>query len=214
MATLNELIAKLREIFADDHVDVNEVMRAMESYKSNPSDWRQFAVFDEHKYTRNLVDIGNGKYNLMILCWGPGMGSSIHDHTDAHCFVKILDGALTETKYEWPDKDNQEAPMKKTDVTRFDENGVSYMSDKLGLHRMENPSHSDSAVSLHLYIPPYETCNAFDERTGKKTKCQVTFFTKYGMKVDYKGNKSGTLVDYGSTVVNAPSMTTDIRNVT
>ncbi|KIH52702.1 cysteine dioxygenase type I [Ancylostoma duodenale] len=81
MVTLNELIAKLRQIFADDKVDVAEVMRVMESYKSNPADWRQFAVFDEHKYTRNLVDVGNGKYNLMILCWGPGMGSR---HTSKH----------------------------------------------------------------------------------------------------------------------------------
>ncbi|KAL6723111.1 hypothetical protein Aduo_018149 [Ancylostoma duodenale] len=211
MVTLNELIAKLRQIFADDKVDVAEVMRVMESYKSNPADWGQFAVFDEHKYTRNLVDVGNGKYNLMILCWGPGMGSSVHDHTDAHCFVKILDGSLLETKYEWPDDNDHEAPLRKIETNRFDENGVSYMSDKLGLHRMENPSHSDGAVSLHLYIPPYETCNAFDERTGKKTKCQVTFFTKYGMKVDYKGNKTGNVVDYGSTVVNAPHFLAHVR---
>ncbi|KHJ97115.1 cysteine dioxygenase type I [Oesophagostomum dentatum] len=204
MVTLTELIAKFHEIFADDHVDVDEVIRAMESYKSNKAEWRRFAVFDEHKYTRNLVDEGNGKYNLMLLCWGPGMGSSIHDHTDSHCFVKILDGALVETKYDWPDDDNKEEPMRKIDVNRFEENGVSYMNDKLGLHRMENPSHSDGAVSLHLYIPAYSTCNAFDERTGKKTKCQVTFYTKYGSKVDYRGSKNGNLVDYGSTVINAP----------
>ncbi|VDL70211.1 unnamed protein product [Nippostrongylus brasiliensis] len=203
MVTLTQLIAKLREIFKDNEVNVADVMHLMESYKSNPEEWRQFAVFDEHKYTRNLVDVGNGKYNLMILCWGPGMGSSIHDHSDAHCFVKILDGALLETKYAWPEDDDHNSPLRKIEQNRFDENGVSYMSDKLGLHRMENPSHADGAVSLHLYIPPYEACNAFDERTGKKTRCQVTFFTKYGMKVDYKDCKTGQLVDYGATVVNA-----------
>ena len=26
------------------------------------------------RYTRNLVDQGNGKFNLMILCWGEGHG--------------------------------------------------------------------------------------------------------------------------------------------
>ncbi|VDO52109.1 unnamed protein product [Haemonchus placei] len=163
MVTLSELVEALRQIFADGVVNVAEVMALLESYKSNPDEWKQYAIFDEHKYTRNLVDIGNGKYNLMLLCWGPGMGSSIHDHTDAHCFVKILDGALLETKYEWPESDDLEAPLRKLEQNRYDENGVSYMSDKLGLHRMENPSHSDSAVSLHLYVPPYEACNVFDE---------------------------------------------------
>ncbi|KAE9416221.1 hypothetical protein Angca_002723 [Angiostrongylus cantonensis] len=202
MVTLTELIASFHHVFAKDHVDVNEVIMLMESYKSNPADWRSYAVFDEHKYTRNLVDIGNGKYNLMVLCWGPGMGSSIHDHANAHCFVKILEGVLLETKYAWPDDDNMKAPLRKLDQSRFEENSVSYMSDKLGLHRIENPSHSNGAVSLHLYIPPYDSCNTFDERTGKKTKCQVTFFTKYGAKVDYNGSKSGGLVNCGDTVVN------------
>ncbi|CAJ0608762.1 unnamed protein product [Cylicocyclus nassatus] len=206
MVTLTELIAKLREIFADENVDVDEVIKTMESYKSNEDEWRRFAAFDEHKYTRNLVDVGNGKYNLMLLCWGPGMGSSIHDHTDSHCFVKMLDGTLLETRYDWPNEDDKEAPLKKISMNRYEVNGVSYMNDKLGLHRMENPSHSDSAVSMHLYIPAYETCNAFDERTGKKTKCQVTFYTKYGSKVDYRASKSGNLIDYGCLVKNAPSI--------
>ncbi|CAD6185517.1 unnamed protein product [Caenorhabditis auriculariae] len=189
MTTLAELIQKLRIIFAEDEVNVDYVMKVMESYKSNPAEWRKFAIFDEHKYTRNLVDIGNGKYNLMILCWGPGMGSSIHDHQDAHCFVKILQGSLLETKYDWPETEGE--PLHTVAKSTYDTNGVSYMSDELGLHRMENPSHSDGAVSLHLYIPPYDTCNAFDERTGHKTKCQVTFFSKYGQKVDYRGSKTG-----------------------
>ena len=36
------------------------------------------------RYTRNLVDEGNGKFNLMLLCWGEGHASAVHDHADAH----------------------------------------------------------------------------------------------------------------------------------
>ena len=38
------------------------------------------------------------------------------------------------------------------------EDEVTYMSDELGLHRVENTSHSDKAVSLHLYSPPFNSC--------------------------------------------------------
>ncbi|CAL2034041.1 unnamed protein product [Caenorhabditis brenneri] len=189
MVSFVQLVVQIREIFASKMVDVDEVMKLMGTYKSDINEWRQFAIFDANKYTRNLVDIGNGKYNLMILCWGPGMASSVHDHTDAHCFVKILDGELTETKYEWPRK--RHTPLEVSDHKTYGMNGVSYMNDELGLHRMENLSHSNGAVSLHLYIPPYSTCNAFDERTGKKTQCTVTFYSKYGEKVDYRGSKEG-----------------------
>lgn len=55
------------------------------------------------RYTRKLVDAGNGKFNLLIICWDAGQGSAIHDHTESHCFMRILKGQLREIRYVWPD---------------------------------------------------------------------------------------------------------------
>lgn len=35
--------------------------------------------------------------------------------------------------------------------TIYTKEGVTYMSDRLGLHRITNPSQKELAVSLHLY---------------------------------------------------------------
>ena len=71
-----DLISKLRHHLGDDcgllDVDVKELMAGMSSYTSAVSDWERYALFDNSRYTRNLVDDGNGKYNLLIVCWGPG----------------------------------------------------------------------------------------------------------------------------------------------
>lgn len=56
--------------------------------------------------------------------------------------------------------------------------------DTLGLHRVENPSNTDVAVSLHLYCPPFDSCSVFNKNTGKRTNCKVTFWSKYGEKRD------------------------------
>jgi len=56
-------------------------------------------------------------------------------------------------------------------------------SDSMGLHRVENPSHTDPAVSLHLYCPPFDTCHMFDQRTGKKTAAKISFWSKFGERV-------------------------------
>ena len=93
------LVANLLRIFESDKVNVEEVEDLLASYKSNPKDWKRFAKFDKFKYTRNLVHEGNGKFNLMLLCWAEGNQSSIHDHANAHCFVKVLDGQLREVKF-------------------------------------------------------------------------------------------------------------------
>lgn len=49
-----------------DDVDPCEIQRLMERYSSNPSEWLPFALGDHQKsYTRNLIDEGNGKSNLV-----------------------------------------------------------------------------------------------------------------------------------------------------
>lgn len=52
----------------------------------------------------------------------------------------------------------------------------------MGLHRVENSSATNPAVSLHLYSPPFSTCSVFNKQTGQKTVCNVTFWSKYGEK--------------------------------
>lgn len=182
---LKELVSNLKEVFSHDYVNVEYVTKLMENYKSNAKDWRQYAKYDPHKYTRNLIDEGNGKYNILLLCWAESQGSSIHDHSNAHCFMKCLDGELLETKYDWPTKsdDGEESEMKEKCKTIMKKNDVCYINDSIGLHRVENTSHSRPAISLHVYIPPYSECKGFDQHTGKARTCKIAFYSKYGSKV-------------------------------
>ena len=40
---------------------------------------------------------------------------------------------------------------------------------------MENRSDSKTAISLHLYVPPFKYCRVFDEQTGRETVVSCTF---------------------------------------
>lgn len=49
-----------------DDIDPMDILRLMERYDSNPDEWLPFALGDSKKnYTRNLIDEGNGKSNLV-----------------------------------------------------------------------------------------------------------------------------------------------------
>jgi cysteine dioxygenase len=49
-----------------DDVDVPKLRSLMEEYTSNEADWAKYAFADFSRgYTRNLVDEGNGKSNLV-----------------------------------------------------------------------------------------------------------------------------------------------------
>ena len=117
----------------------------------------------------------------LILVWTPGKASPIHDHANAHCVMRILRGSLTETIYGWPCERSENptdcvaSPLSPTyphrtehscsampgDLephalcvkrsTKYERGQVTYMSDRLGLHRIQNTSLDEVAVSLHLY---------------------------------------------------------------
>ncbi len=85
------------------------------------------------------MDEGNGKFNLMLLCWGEGHSSAVHDHADAHCFMKMLDGTLKEVRFAWPSDGNSspatesgagdaQQELQSTGSTLLEVNGVCYIN--------------------------------------------------------------------------------------
>lgn len=46
------------------------------------------------------------------------------------------------------------------------------LTDNIGLHRVENCSNTDVAVSLHLYCPPFDSCSIFN-KAGKRSEAKV-----------------------------------------
>ncbi len=77
-----------------------------------------------------MIDKGNGKFNMILLCWGESQASGIHDHSNSHCFMKLVDGQLCETLYEWPAGDETEMSEKKKTVLK--ENDVAYINGTRG----------------------------------------------------------------------------------
>lgn len=185
VAELSSILGPSSGLTSDD-VDVAHLEQLMEDYVSNSSEWQKYAFADFSRgYTRNLVDEGNGKSNLLVLVWTPGKGSPIHDHANAHCLMKVLKGTLCETRYRYPANVGEGPQVIKETV--FKAGQVTYMSDELGLHRISNLDPNGVSVSLHLYTPPNaarEGCNIFCEKTGKSSHVtQCNFYSIFGNKV-------------------------------
>ncbi|CAO3616067.1 unnamed protein product [Mucor fragilis] len=214
---LSDLIQSIHHVLGDEgldseRIDEQRIIQLMNKYSSNSADWNQYTLFDHSRaYTRNLIDDGNGKFNLMILAWSKGQKSPIHDHSGSHCVMKILDGELQETLFNWPSSGEQEDEVpQRADITEssaapastsddqhlngqplaiskntvYQPNQVTYVHDNIGLHRISNPSAERGAVSLHLYTPPYQMCKTFEENTGKARSSGVcSFYSINGQRI-------------------------------
>lgn len=184
--TFQGMLDRLEVAFSrsDNKVDTDDLWRILEGYKSNPDDWSKYAFYDERKYKRNLV-AEYEKYNVMILTWAPGAKSTIHDHSGAHCFMKTLDGELVESRFAWPDEDtiSRNGEMSRISDNLMETDDCLYINDKVGLHQVENSSKSKAAASLHVYIPPYRACKAFDQSTGQSRVCKLSFYSERGVVI-------------------------------
>ena len=48
--SFGELIETIRQMFADDEVDVELVKDLLASYESKPAEWKQYAFFDPNRW--------------------------------------------------------------------------------------------------------------------------------------------------------------------
>merc|ERR1719443_2090581 len=75
----------------------------------------------------------------------------------------MLSGSLQEVQF---DRD-ADGKLHETNMRLFGANDVSYMNDTLGVHQIINPSKEETAVSLHIYAPPFKQCNIFHPVSGE-----------------------------------------------
>jgi len=162
--------------------DLSKVREAMTSYDASRNEWKRYALVDpEKKYTRNLIATDNQTFTLMLLCWNPQKSSPVHDHAGSECFMRVVSGGLREVQFEWVDKqaESEEKRLKQTQATDLKPGDVAYINDKIGLHKVENPTEQPSC-SLHCYLPPYQSCRCFVEDTAKSCVTNVTFHSVDG----------------------------------
>lgn len=76
------LIDQIKEEFAKSETPTPEAIKALLSayITAGHQDWREFALFNSIKYSRNLLEF-NENFELIVLCWLPGQESPIHNHS-------------------------------------------------------------------------------------------------------------------------------------
>jgi cysteine dioxygenase len=105
--------------------------------------------YADRTYRRNLV-CGSDWYNLWVLCWRNGQRSPIHDHRGSSCAVRVLEGMMTETLFEFAPNGHVKALF-----SRDLPPGSVVGSADTDLHQVSNLQADDAdLVTLHIYSPP------------------------------------------------------------
>jgi cysteine dioxygenase len=154
------------------------VAHLLEAYCAVHDDWREFALFRDGCYARNLVH-GSELFELLVLCWHSGQVSPIHDHQGQRCWMGVLEGEVRERHFHRPP--GGRGPLVAGRSRVFARGSVAYIHDDIALHDI-GPE-GEGAVTLHLYSQPIRECRIFDAETGEETLRGLVYHSVEGVPV-------------------------------
>ena len=153
----------------------------LEQYATGNDDWRALCMWSDEGYTRNEV-IRTDAFQLLVLCWGAGQVSPIHNHEGQDCWMAVLEGQVEEARYCRP-TEVAEGRLDPRSANTFQRGQVAYISDEIGLHVVRSAVPTQSAVSLHLYASPYDTCSVYCPDTGRQERKVLRNFSSRGRRL-------------------------------
>jgi len=119
----------------------------------------------------------------MLLCWSSGRESLIHDHPCDGCWFRVCKGEVQEMRYK---KDEVTNSLTCFYNQKYKTGQQSYIEDSMGLHKVCNPSLTETAVTLHLYCPPFQKCKIWLD-PDKASNCSTSrscLYSQYGTRLN------------------------------
>jgi cysteine dioxygenase len=101
-------------------------------------------VLMDNRYSRHTVFLDED-IEILLLCWPAGSSSTMHDHGESSCWLRVLIGQVHEARHLTADDRRVTERLSPGDAT--------YINNGCGLHQISNRSDS-MAVTIHVYAPP------------------------------------------------------------
>ncbi len=96
--SIEDFIAGLRKLQEKDFTGIEGALEYMRANPVDPETLKPYLFWSAQHYTRNLID-KTDLYELLSLCWEPGMKSSIHNHKGQNCWMAAPVGRFLVQNY-------------------------------------------------------------------------------------------------------------------
>ena len=171
-SSLQELIQALRDLPPGDPCD-RDVLEVIRTHRVDPQELERYVVWNDEHYTRHLV-YRDDRYQMILLGWGVGQVTPVHDHDGQRCWMLVDRGRLEITDFAW--KEGGGPPRLLNHEVIGGETGSLHVDMCACVHRIENRgSWGERAMSLHIYSRPFSRCGTYCTETGTREVGDLQF---------------------------------------
>ncbi len=167
----------------DEAVELDSVERTVETIKAQlcklirtssielPPEYVR--PVDGH-YARRLLHRDEERgYSIVVMTWGPGQKTPVHDHSGMWCVEGVWGGSIDVQQYELVGRDNGHYRFEPRNSYLAGVGSAGCLIPPYEYHSISNATDDTPAVSVHIYGGEMTCCNVFERQPdGSYTRCE------------------------------------------
>jgi predicted metal-dependent enzyme (double-stranded beta helix superfamily) len=119
----------------------------------------------EGHYARRLVHRDEKRgYSIVVMTWGPGQCTPIHDHSGMWCVEGVWGGSIDVQQFELTQSGSGGFRFEPRNSYEAGIGSAGCLIPPYEYHSISNPSDRTTAVSLHIYGGEMQCCNVFEKQ--------------------------------------------------
>ena len=180
--TIDDFVNGLHKLREKDFSGVQGTLEYLQATRVDPETLKPYLFWNAQHYTRNLID-KTDLYELLAICWEPGMKSSIHNHKGQNCWMAAPIGELMVQNYRVLSEDlaAHQCKIEATDEVRITTSNPVAVDPLNPVHDVRNPREwNQRAVSLHVYSRPFDSCVVYSVEQCTCGEIGLQYTSMYG----------------------------------
>jgi predicted metal-dependent enzyme (double-stranded beta helix superfamily) len=139
----------------------------------------QFRVARSDTYARRLLHRDpDGRYTVVVMTWGPGQKTALHDHAGIWCVECVVDGQMEVTQYDLVSDAGETYQFSAQTCVSAGRGSAGCLIPPFEYHTLANASADRTSITLHVYGGEMDQCHVF-EPAGDGTYRRVTRSLSY-----------------------------------
>jgi 3-mercaptopropionate dioxygenase len=114
-----------------------------------------------------------GRYTAIVMTWGPGQGTPVHDHGGLWCVEGVIEGEIAVTQYDVTPEGGNEFAIAARDTMIAGRGTAGRLIPPTDHHVMSNALADQPSLTLHVYGGDLCACNVFTPTASGRYVSQV-----------------------------------------
>jgi 3-mercaptopropionate dioxygenase len=118
-------------------------------------------------YARRLLHRDpDGRYSVVVMTWGPGQGTALHDHAGIWCVECVVDGEMAVTQYDLVSQAGAMYRFEERHRVTASRGSAGCLIPPFEYHTLANTRPDEASVTLHVYGGEMDHCHVFEPAEG------------------------------------------------